>query len=56
MMERCDKCLVLTIDGWQDSKGVRQEMDYFTRVGKPVYFVRLSDIYSRKLGGLNSGN
>lgn len=57
MMERCDKCLVLAIDGWDTSKGVALEMDYFTKAGKPVYFASLFEIIQgRRFGELNSGN
>jgi len=37
MMERSDVLIVAHMEGWQDSFGVAQEIEIFTRAGKPVY-------------------
>lgn len=39
MISRCDALMVLTIDGWDRSIGVRAEMDEAARLGKPIYYV-----------------
>lgn len=38
-IQRCDKVVVLKIDGWETSKGVAAEIDYATHLGRPVEFV-----------------
>jgi hypothetical protein len=52
-MERCDLLALLPIEGWQGSKGVRREIEFFEAARKPLMF--LSDDYSLKplssLGG-----
>lgn len=37
-MERCDGLIVATIKGWSQSKGVRFEIDWFQKAGKPVRY------------------
>lgn len=41
MMDRCDECLVLQIEGWETSVGVKMEMEYFISAGKPISYVTL---------------
>jgi nucleoside 2-deoxyribosyltransferase len=36
-MERCDEFVLLAIDGWQKSGGVRREIEYFTAARKPLW-------------------
>jgi hypothetical protein len=43
-MERCDLFVLLPLEGWQKSKGVRREMEFFQAARKPLMV--LSDDYS----------
>jgi len=38
VISRCDSVLVLMLDGWQESVGVRAEIDIAIDLGKPVAF------------------
>jgi nucleoside 2-deoxyribosyltransferase len=38
-LRRCDAVFVLTIDGWQQSVGVRAEIEIATAQGKPVHYL-----------------
>lgn len=38
-VERCDEVWVLTLPGWEDSKGVKAEIDIALSLGKPVKYV-----------------
>jgi hypothetical protein len=42
-MACCCAMIVLQTPGWQQSKGVRYEMDYFTARGRPVIFAAPSE-------------
>ena len=42
MMRRCDTLIVAHMEGWQESKGIAHEVDYFWRAGKPIF--DLSDV------------
>jgi hypothetical protein len=35
-MERCDVCVLLPLEGWQESRGVRREIEFFQAAGKPL--------------------
>jgi len=35
----CSEVVVLTLDGWRESKGVRAEIEIARRMGKPVRFI-----------------
>ncbi|MEP6826877.1 MAG: DUF1937 family protein [Aestuariivirga sp.] len=37
-MERCDGIIVATMKGWDSSKGVMFEIDWFTKAGKSVRY------------------
>ena len=37
MMERCDVLIVANSDGWQHSEGIAYEIDYFKKMGKPIF-------------------
>lgn len=36
-MDRCDSFVLLPLDGWQESRGVLREMDYFITQGKSCW-------------------
>jgi nucleoside 2-deoxyribosyltransferase len=44
-MEWADKCIVLTLPGWLDSRGVRWEIEWFEKTLKPVDYVSMETIY-----------
>lgn len=37
MMDRCDNLIVAHMDGWEESKGVAYEIEYFRKAGKPIH-------------------
>lgn len=39
ILKRCSKLLVLRIDGWEKSRGVRMEMDFATANGIPIEYI-----------------
>lgn len=39
MIPRCDALCVMTMDGWDQSYGVKLEIQTFKDLGKPVYFL-----------------
>lgn len=41
-MERSDYGIVLRIDGWGTSKGIRSEVDFFRQQGKPLLQVEFT--------------
>jgi nucleoside 2-deoxyribosyltransferase len=42
-LERCDEVVVLMLDGWEASVGVRAEIDIARALGKPVRFLAPAD-------------
>jgi len=38
-MEFCSEMLILKIPGWDESSGVRREIDFFQQATKPIHFV-----------------
>lgn len=36
-MDRCDVFVLLPLEGWQESSGIRREIDYFTQQDKPMW-------------------
>lgn len=38
MMDAAHTLWVLCLEGWEESRGVEQEIEYMTSQGKPVYF------------------
>ena len=40
MMMAAYGCIVVTMPGWQTSKGVGEEIDYFENTGKPVLYIQ----------------
>ena len=39
IMEGCDELWLLALDGWEDSEGVRMELDHASQLDIPVYVV-----------------
>jgi len=44
ILQRCDELLVLALEGWQQSSGVRQELFEALSLRKPVTFMDESGI------------
>ena len=42
-MDVCSEIMVLALEGWEQSGGVRREIDYFQKQGKPVTFLEPSN-------------
>lgn len=41
MMRSCDEVWVLTLPGWQDSKGVTYEIDFAVDTSTPVHYITM---------------
>lgn len=39
ILRHCDRLVVVTLPGWEQSKGVQIEMDEAQRLGIPIFFV-----------------
>lgn len=39
MLTRCDSLVILLLEGWTESRGVRAEYDLATSLGKPIYMM-----------------
>lgn len=50
-LERCDEVVVLMLEGWDSSEGVQAEIDYATRLGKPVWYRAPVGPWPPKLAG-----
>lgn len=35
----CDGVYILELQGWKESKGVADEMEYAIKTGKPIYYI-----------------
>lgn len=46
---RTDALIVLQLDGWQRSTGVREEIEYATSIGHPVIYITEEQIYNHDL-------
>ena len=42
-MEMCSDMVVIRVDGWQRSNGIRREIEYFTKRKKPIRYMDPSD-------------
>jgi len=40
MIKRCDALVVLMLDGWEDSKGIKAEVDFATSIGLKVHYIK----------------
>lgn len=38
-MQKCDALVMLEADGWQNSKGMKREYEFFHAAGKPVFWM-----------------
>lgn len=42
-LARCDRLLVLQLEGWEDSEGVRREIAFATEKNIPIEYITLGD-------------
>ena len=42
-MRVCSEMIILTIPGWQDSRGIAREAKFFEEAGKPIRYMFLVD-------------
>ena len=50
MMDAADAMCIADMDGWRESYGVKYEIDYFRKAGKPVYFCTATGDVSTYVG------
>jgi hypothetical protein len=43
-MDVCYEMIILKVDGWEESSGIRREMDFFEQEGKPISYMALSEV------------
>ena len=48
MLERCDRVIVLQIEGWRESVSVAAEIEHARILGKPVHFIEQWRDYNAK--------
>lgn len=44
ILNRCDHLLVLKLAGWEESKGVAEEIEFATTAGIPITYISQEDI------------
>jgi hypothetical protein len=54
LLAKSDGMIVLTLDGWEDSTGLKLEIDFCKQNNKPIYYLSFDEIISEseKLGAL----
>lgn len=50
-MDMCAEMVVLQVDGWDRSSGIRREIEYFDRQNKPVRYIVPKAISPRRATG-----
>ena len=48
-LERCDALIVLKLDGWDRSVGVKEEIAYAAQLLRPTFYVTLEDVLAGKI-------
>lgn len=43
-MHKCSELIVLQIEGWEQSSGIKREIEFFNDAGKPISFMQESEI------------
>lgn len=46
---RCDKLIILKLDGWKESAGIKAEIEIAERLGKPIEFIEPKPPFFEKL-------
>lgn len=52
-MTFCSEIIVLTLEGWKESYGVGREIEFFEQRGRPISFMKQSDVEAGKLDALH---
>jgi hypothetical protein len=50
MMTRCDVLIVAHMTGWQESKGIAHEIDFFERANKSIYDLNPTTLMMHRRG------
>lgn len=50
LLERCDKMVVLKLEGWEESRGVEAEIEYCKERGIPVEFKDMDEQIENRVG------
>jgi len=50
MMERCDCLIVAQLDGWQESAGIKGEIEFFQEADKPIFDLFPASLTMQKRG------
>ncbi len=53
-MEFCSRMIILKVDGWDRSRGIAREMDWFKRKGRPIEYLEWSEV-GRLAGRVSAG-
>jgi len=48
-LERCDGLIVLMLDGWDRSVGVKSEIEYAKELGMPIEYISYEDLMNGKI-------
>ena len=48
LIDHSDGVIVLRLPGWKNSVGVRDELEYCSSQGKPIYYIDLDDLLSHE--------
>jgi len=51
MLFNSNRLIILTLPGWDDSKGVKGEVDFANKIGRPITFIHpevMEDQYERR--------
>lgn len=43
ILAKCNSVIVLMLDGWEESKGVQQELEFAKEAGLPIMYMKESD-------------
>jgi hypothetical protein len=54
-LDFCEGIIVLRLDGWNESVGVKCEIEHMRKASKPVYFVDEGGVIPRELEVMLSG-
>ncbi len=54
-IERCDKLVVITLDGWKESTGLKAELEIANRLGKEIEYLDPAP-YIKKMGDTIDGS
>jgi hypothetical protein len=47
MLDKCDRLMVLTLQGWKESEGVKAEITYWRKKGRKVEYLNVVKLESK---------